>query len=127
MARRRMDPEQWDIDGLIEFIGTLDDETRTGALSVLAHHLTVEVRLLLSDPPFDQPRLDRVRAINEFEHHLTSRLHPAGLRPPEGDVALLRDIVADSARCGLTAAVKRGLATAARNAFASSKEPAAAH
>ena len=35
-------------------IGALDDEARTGALSVLAHDLTVEIRILLSDPPFDR-------------------------------------------------------------------------
>ena len=59
-----------------------------------------------------------LRAVNEFEHHLTSRLHPAGLRPADGDTALLADIVADAARCGLTNAVKRGLVIAARNALA---------
>ena len=121
-------PAEWEVEALILAIGALDDEARTGALSVLAHYLTVEIRILLSDPPFDQQVLERVRAVNEFEHHLTSRLHPAGLRPAEGDRALLADIVADAARCGLTSAVKRELVIAARNALAGTpKAIAAAH
>jgi hypothetical protein len=126
-TRKQTDPEKWDIDTLIESLGVLNDEARTAALSVFAHHLTVEIRVLLSVPPFDQPVLDRVRAVNEFEHHLTGRLHPAGLRPPEGDMALLHDIAADAARCGLTAAVKRSLVIAARNAIAGAKTPVPAH
>jgi len=117
-TRKETDPAEWEIEALIEALGALDDKARTSALSVLAHHLTVEIRILLSDSPFDEKVLDRVRAVNEFEHHLTSRLHPAGLRPADGDTALLADIVADAARCGLTNAVKRGLVIAARNALA---------
>ena len=125
-AHKITDPAQWGIDTLIEALGGLGDKARTGALSVFAHHLTVEIRLLLSDPPFDDLVLDRVRAINEFEHHLTSRLHPDRLCSPEGDVSLLSDIAVDGARCGLGAAVKRGLVIAARNALANAKKPVAA-
>lgn len=127
MTPRPTDPSRWGIDALIALLGSLDDEARTGALSVVAHHLTVEIRMLLSDPPFDQPVLDRVRAINEFEHHLTSRLHPDGSRSSEGDIALLRDIAADAARCSLTPAIRRALVIATRNALTDSKLPAAAH
>jgi hypothetical protein len=122
------DPAKWEIEALIEALGALDEEARTGALSVLAHHLTVEIRILLSDPHLDDQVLERVRAVNEFEHHLTSRLHPAGLRSAEGDMALLADIVADAAKCGLTGAVRRGIVIAARNALAGTpKAIAAAH
>jgi hypothetical protein len=127
-THRGTDPAEWEIEALIEALGALDDQARTGALSLVAHHLTVEIRILLSDPLCDQRVLDRVRAINEFEHHLTSRLHPNGLRSGEGDMALLADIVADAARCGLTSAVKRGLVIAIRNALADTpKAIAAAH
>ena len=120
-AHRPKDPGQWDIDTLIESVGALDDKARAGALSVLAHHLTVETRILLSDPPFDDATLARVRAVNEFEHHLTSRLHPDGRRSPEGDISLLNDIAVDAERSGLTAAIKRGLVIAVRNAIGSNK------
>jgi len=126
-TRRQRDPARWDLDTLIASLGALDDEGRTGALSVFAHHLTVEVRILLSDPRFDQSVLDRVRAFNEFEHHLTSRLHPNGLRSAEGDMALLRDIAADAARCSLTPAVRRGFVIAASHALTNAKMPAEAH
>ena len=33
------DPAEWEVEALIEAIGALDDEARTGALSVLAHIL----------------------------------------------------------------------------------------
>jgi hypothetical protein len=125
-ARKITDPARWDIDTLIGSLGELGDKTRTGALSVFAHHLTVEIRVLLSAPPFDDEVLNRVRAVNEFEHHLTSRLHPDGLRSPEGDISLLSDIAADAARCGLGAAVKRGLVIAVRNALANDRETVAA-
>ena len=125
-ARKITDPARWDIDTLIGSVGGLGDKARTGALSVFAHHLTVEIRILLSDPPFDDQVLNRVRAVNEFEHHLTSRLHPDGLRSPEGDMSLLSDIAQDAARCGLEAAVKRGLIIAARNALANTKKTVAA-
>lgn len=125
-ARRVADPAQWETEALVEALGALDDKTRTGALSVLAHHLTVEIRMLLSDPPSDRQLLDRVRSINEFQHHLTSRLHPDELRSAEGDMALLSDIVADAERCGLLTAVKRGLVIAARNALTNTRKPVAA-
>lgn len=117
---KQTDPAQWDIGALIKALGALDDEARTAALSVLAHHLTVETRRLLTKT-IDQAVLTRVRAVNEIEHHLTSRLHPDGLRPPEGDAALLRDIASDAARCDLMPAVKRGLVVAMRNALANAK------
>ena len=127
-TRRVTDPAQWEIGTLIEALGALDDKKRTGALSLLAHHLTVEIRALLSAPRIDQQVLERVRAVNEFEHHLTSRLHPDGLRSAAGDMSLLADIVGDAERCGLTSAVKRGLVIAARNALTgTAKAIAAAH
>src|SRR5271170_3737067 len=125
-ARRVIDPARWDVDTLIGSLGKLGEEARTGALSVFAHYLTVEIRTLLSDPPFDDQVLNQVRAVNEFEHHLTSRLHPDGSRSPEGDISLLSDIAADAARCGLESAVKRGLVIAARNALANAKKTVAA-
>ena len=70
-TRKETDPAEWEIEALIEALGALDDKARTSALSVLAHHLTVEIRILLSDSPFDEKVLDRVRAVNEFEHYLT--------------------------------------------------------
>ena len=124
---RRANPAEWDIEMLIEALGNLDNRARAGALSVFAHHLTVETRLLLSEGAVDQPIIDRVRTINEFEHHLTSRLHPDGLRAAEGDTSLLRDIADDAARCGLSAAVKRGLVIAVQNALLAAKKPVAAH
>jgi hypothetical protein len=127
LTNKQRDPRSWDFDALIESFGVLDNEARTGALSVFAHHLTVEARTLLSEPPFNQPVLDRVRALNEFEHHLTSRLHPEGLRSAQGDTALLRDIAADAARCSLTSAIQRGLVIAVRNTLANTKLPVAAH
>jgi hypothetical protein len=120
------DPAEWETEALIKALGALDDKARTGALSLLAHHLTVEIRILLSDPLCDQRVLDRVRAVNEFEHHLTSRLHPNGLRSGEEDMVLLADIVADAARCGLTRAVKRGIVIAVRNALADTPKAIAA-
>ena len=36
-------PAEWEVEALILAIGALDDEARTGALSVLAHYLTVEI------------------------------------------------------------------------------------
>jgi hypothetical protein len=119
------DPAQWETGALIEGISGLNAAARLGALAVFAHQMTVEIRILLSEGLPDQLTVDRVRAINEFQHQLTSRLHPDESRAPEQDKSMLRDIAADAARCGLTSAIKRGLIIAARNAFASATSVAA--
>lgn len=119
------DPAGWDIEALIETIGALADAPRTAALAVFAHQLTVEVRVVL-DGPFPDPGFDQVRQLNEFLHHLTSRLHPAHGRSPAGDKSLLDAFAADAARTGLEKSVKRGLVVAVRNAVAKSKQPVAA-
>ena len=93
------DPASRDIESLIEAIGELDDSRRVAALAVLAHHLTVEIRLAL-DEPFPARGADLVRQLNEFLHQLTSRLHPADQRLSEDDKSLLRAFAADAARAG---------------------------
>jgi len=116
------DPSGWDIDTLIEAIGVLGEARRTAALAVFAHHLTVEVRVALDDP-MPHPGLDRVRKLNEFLHHLTSRLHPDERRSSEDDKSLLEAFSADAARVGLEKGLKRGLVIAMRNAQAKTKRP----
>jgi hypothetical protein len=122
---KRGDPAGWDIDALIEAIGELDDTRRTAALAVFAHYLTVEVRVAL-DGPFPEPGFEQVRQLNEFLHHLTSRLHPSHGRASAEDKSLLDAFAADAARTGLEKGLMRGLATAVRNALATTKPPAPA-
>src|SRR6185312_5332349 len=45
-----VDPGDWDVEALIDAIGALGDSRRRAALAVLAHHLTVEIRLALDEP-----------------------------------------------------------------------------
>src|ERR1700683_3384170 len=116
-----VDPAKWDIDTLIGAVGSLDEARRTAALAVLAHHLTVEIRMAL-DEPFPHPGLDHVRQLNEFLHHLTSRLHPTPERPSVGDKSLLDAFAADAARVGLEKGLKRGLVIAVRNAGTKAKQ-----
>jgi hypothetical protein len=119
------DPGAWDIDTLVEAVGALDAARRTIALAVLAHHLTVEVRVAV-DEPMPHPGLDRVRQLNEFLHHLTSRLDPEESRSAADDKSLLEAFAADAARVGLEKGLKRGLVIAVRNARAKAKRPVAA-
>jgi len=116
------DPSGWDIDALVEAMGMLGEVRRTAALGVLAHHLTVEIRIAL-DELMPHPGLDRVRALNEFLHHLTSRLHPDARRSSEDDKSLLEAFSADAERVGLEKGLKRGLVIAVRNAQAKAKRP----
>lgn len=116
------DPGDWDVDTLIDAIGALGEARRTTALSVLAHHLTVELRIAL-DEPMPHPGLDRVRQLNEFLHHLTSRLDPDERRLANDDRALLEAFSADAARVGLEKGLKRGLVIAVRYTRAETKRP----
>jgi hypothetical protein len=116
------DPTAWDLDSLVEAVGMLDEPRRTTALAVLAHHLTVEVRIAL-DEPMPHPGLDRIRQLNEFLHHLTSRLDPEESRSADHDRSLLEAFAADAARVGLEKGLKRGLVIAVRYAQAKAKRP----
>ncbi|HWD59600.1 MAG TPA: hypothetical protein VG308_15040 [Stellaceae bacterium] len=116
------DPSGWDIGVLVEAVGLLDDTRRRAALAVFAHHLTVEIRVAL-DEPMPHPGLDRIRQLNEFLHHLTSRLHPDERRSAEDDRSLLEAFSADAARVGVEKGLKRGLVIAVRNARLKSTRP----
>src|ERR1700694_1343086 len=117
------DPADWEIGALVDTIGKLDQTARTGALAVLAHSLTVEIRALLVDPPFSDGVIDRVRQVNEILHHLTSRLNPNHERSSEHDLSLLSALAADAERRGLHSAMKRGLVIAVRNALVRGRKP----
>ncbi|HZK92011.1 MAG TPA: hypothetical protein VFC56_17865 [Stellaceae bacterium] len=116
------DPANWDVETLIEAVGGLEDARRAAALAVFAHHLTVEIRVVL-DGSFPEPGFVQVRQLNEFLHQLTSRLHPADGRSAEDDKSLLDAFAVDAARVGLDKSLKRGLMIAVRNALATAKRP----
>jgi hypothetical protein len=126
MMARNVDPGGWESSALIASIGKLDETARTAALAVLAHSLTVEIRALLVEPPFSEAVIARVRQINETLHHLTSRLNPHHERSSEDDLSLLSALATDAARCGLHAAMKRGLVIAVRNSLTHARKPIAA-
>lgn len=119
------DPAGWDVDSLIETIRELDDTRRTAAIAVLAHHLTVEVRVVM-DGPFPDPGFEQVQQLNEFLHQLTSRLHPSHGTSSADDKSLLDAFAADATRTGLEKGLRRGLVIAVRNALAKEKQPAPA-
>jgi hypothetical protein len=66
------------------------------------------------DEPLPSPGLDQVRELNEFLHHLTSRLFPEERRSADDDKSLLRAFAVDAARVGLEKGLKRGLVIAVR-------------
>jgi hypothetical protein len=126
MMSRDLDPARWEIGTLIDSIGKLDETARAAAMAILAHSLTVEIRALLVDPPFSDAVIARVRQINETLHHLTSRLNPHHDRSSDDDLSLLSALAEDAARCGLHAAMKRGLVIAVRNSLTRARKPIAA-
>jgi hypothetical protein len=119
-------PRSFDLeDVLVDFV-RLPEEARANFLGIIAHSLTVDVRVALLDRPIPDADADRAWQVNEWLHQLTSCLTPKQRRGADGEAELIRAIAASSFRYGLDAAVGRAVATAAGNTIASARKLAAA-
>ena len=127
----RFDPDSVDADGIVRSFARLSKEAKVAFWCAFAHSLTVDVRAILMDETVSRPRLDRLKAINEIFHQVTSCLNPIKRQSaePYDDAELLRAILTDAGEGGLRPALLRAAAAAdrtVRRTAPSARQPAPA-
>jgi hypothetical protein len=115
-------PRPFDLEDVLAEFVRLPEDARGAFLSIVAHSLTVDMRVALLDRPIADKEADRAWRLNEWLHQLTSSLNPCSQRGAEGETELLRSIATASFLYGLEAAIGRAIATAAGNTVASAKK-----
>jgi hypothetical protein len=118
-------PRAFDLDYVLAEFVQLPEEVRGSFLSILAHSLTVDMRVALLDRPISETDAGKAWQLNEWLHHLTSCLNPDRRWGAQSEAELIRSIALESFRLGLEGAVGRAVATAAGNAISPAKAPAA--
>ena len=102
----------------------LDRQGRMAALAIVAHDLTVDVRVALLDLPSPEA-VERLRVLNEFLHQITGRIHASDEHSARGESELLRDIAQEAEEKGLKGVVVRRLDAAVRHSTRTPKRSAA--
>ena len=106
-----------DVDQVLEQFEHLDEDARSAFLCTLTHDLTVAIRSIIFDPPVTEAGFDRVKAINESLHQLTSCVNPQKRWSARDEVLLIRGIIESSFEHGFDTWIGRALAVAAENAI----------
>jgi hypothetical protein len=114
-----------DVDRVLEQFEHLDCDARRAFLCIIAHDLTVAIRSIVFDPPVTETGLDRVKAINESLHQLTSCVNPYKRWSAHDEVLLIRGIVDSSFEHGFDSWIGRAVAVAAGNTIGRRKSIAA--
>jgi hypothetical protein len=118
-------PRPFDLDDVLSQFVRLPEDARGSFLSILAHSLTVDMRMALLDRPISETDAGKAWQLNEWFHHLTSCLDPHHRWSADSEAELIRNIAVESFRLGLEAAVGRAVATAAGNIIAPAQRAAA--
>jgi|ERR1700730_7996267 hypothetical protein len=113
-----------EFSGELAKFASLDREARMAALAIVAHDITVGIRSELSDLPLPAAA-DRVRALNEYLHQITGRIHASNDHSGDGERELLEDIAKDAEERDLGWVVMRRLGAAVRQASNRRKRAAA--
>lgn len=119
-------PQPFDLEDVLAGYARLSAEKRRAFLSILAHSLTVDMRVALIDRPISAEDTDRAWQLNEWLHHLTSCFDPGAAWGAEAESELIRSMATGSFRLGLDTAIGRAVATAAGNTMAPVKKKLAA-
>ncbi|HTQ34713.1 MAG TPA: hypothetical protein VMI30_11120 [Stellaceae bacterium] len=98
---------------LIRF-ASLDKDSRIAVLAMIAHDLTVGIRSALLDLPSPEAA-KKIRALNEYIHQITGRIHTSDELSGNDESDLLRDVAYEADAKSLTSVVERRLGPAIRH------------
>ena len=114
-----------DVEQVLGQFEHLNADARSAFLCTLAHDLTVAIRSIVYDPPVTELGVDRVKAINESLHQLTSCVNPHKRWSAREEAMLIRGIIESSFEHGFDTWIGRAVAVAAGNAIGRRKPVAA--